>query len=427
MSAPPARVPSRRLRRTPAFELPFWGLAIFTFFVVTSRWSEIFSEIGIYIALLGLVLRPGQLRFPAPLMWATAFLFWAFVTALFAISPAAPWPVLIERLKAFVIFFVVVNVIRTPQQLRLYILLILFAYLIYPARGTLINYMIGETRFGRVAWNRIYSNANDLAGITLLMLGWTLAVATVKAQNARVRQALSFFVPVLLLIVLLTQSRGVFIGLLVGFGPPLLARWRKLPRIAGPVLVVLCAVLIFVVPHGAWQRLEGITKLTSTEGIAESDSSARQRFEILKTGLHIAAAHPLLGVGIGCYPLANMAYAPELGERDPHNTYVGLAAEMGVPGLLLWLGLVGSVLRHVRRHRATLEADEHAIGVLWIERAVIAYLVAGFFGTYSGLTIFYLALGTLWVATNLQGQDSPAATGTRAGRRAALKARQYVR
>lgn len=426
MSARPARLLSGRLQRAPAFELPFWGLAIFTFFMVTARWSEIFTEIGIYVALLGLVLRPADLRFPPPLRWATAFLLWAVVTALFAMSQEAAWPVLIERLKALVVFFVVINVIRTPRQLRFFIFLILFAFLIYPARGTLKNYMIGETRFGRVAWNKIYSNANDLAGITLLMLGWTLAIATVKAQNARIRQAVTFLVPLLLLIVLLTQSRGVFIGLLVGFGPPLLARWRKLPRMAAPVLILVCVVVLFVVPHAAWQRLEGITKLTSTAGIAQSDSSARQRFEILKTGLHIVATHPVLGVGIGCYPVANELYAPELGERDAHNTYVGLAAEMGIPGMLLWLALVGSVLRHVRRRRAAVEADEQPIGILWIERAIIAYLVAGFFGTYSGLTIFYLALGTLWVGSSMLGEDPAPASGMAIGRRR-LKPRQYVR
>ena len=226
--------------------------------------------------------------------------------------------------------------------------------------------------------------------------------------------------PVTLLIILLTQSRGVFVGLLVGFGPPLLARLRKRPSGTAPVLVVL-AVIAVLVPAASWHRLGGITNLTET--IAEADKkgppatsedrfdqfaadSARQRFDILKTGLHIAASHPVLGVGIGCYNEANARYAPQLGERDAHNTYVRLAAEMGLPGLLLWLGLVGSVLTQVRRRRAHLEADDRTIQVLWIERAVIGFLVAGFFGSYAGLTMFYLFLGILWAASNVLGSDT---------------------
>jgi O-antigen ligase len=417
------RVLPGRLQRgvaAPANALSWYGLAIFTFFSVTARLPELFTEFGIYLALLGLVLRPQSLGFPPPLRWAVVFLLWALVTALFAIAPETAWPALIERLKALVIFFVVVNVLRTPQQLRFYILLILVAFVIYPARGTLINYVHGETLQGRAIWNKIYSNSNDLAAITLLMLGSALAIATVKTQNARVRRTAAALVPVTLVIILLTQSRGVFVGLLVGFGPPLLMRLRKRPSGMAPVLVVL-AVIAVLVPAASWHRLEGITNLTAT--IAEADkkgrspdredrfeefasASARQRFDILKTGLHIAASHPVLGVGIGCYNEANARYAPQLGERDAHNTYVRLAAEMGLPGLLLWLGLVGSVLTQVRRRRARFEADDRTIQVLWIERAVIGFLVAGFFGSYAGLTMFYLFLGILWAASNVLGSDT---------------------
>jgi hypothetical protein len=43
---------------------------------------------------------------------------------------------------------------------------------------------------------------------------------------------------------------------------------------------------------------------------------------------------------------------------------------------------------------------------LWIERAVIGFLVAGFFGSYAGLTMFYLFLGILWAASNVLGSDA---------------------
>jgi putative inorganic carbon (hco3(-)) transporter len=411
-----------RLRRSsaaPPSALPWYGLTIFTFFFITARFGELFTEIGIYVALLGLAVRPQGLGFPAPLRWALVFLLWAFVTAVFAIAPEKAWQVLLELLKALVIFFVVVNVLRTPQQLRFFLLVILVAFVIYPARGTLINYVRGETLQGRAIWNKMYNNSNDLAAITLLMLGAALAIASVKTQDVRVRRAVAALVPVTLVIILLTQSRGVFLGLVVGFGPPLLARLMKRPSAAAPVLVVL-AVIAALVPAATWHRLGSITSLSETvakrdkEGPLSSETkydqwasaSARQRFDILKTGLHIAASHPVVGVGIGCYREANGRYAPQLGERDAHNTYVSLAAEMGFPGLLLWLGMVTSVLLHVRRRRALLEADDRTIQIVWIERAVIGYLVAGFFGSYAGLTIFYLFLGILWAASNVLGSDT---------------------
>jgi O-antigen ligase len=408
--------------RAPASALPLFGLAMFTFFFVTSRWGDLFTEIGIYIALLGLMLRPGDLSFPAPARWALAFLLWALVTMFFAISPETARDVLIERLKALVIFFVVVNALRTPQQLRLYVLLILLAFLIYPIRGALHNYVTGNTLFGRAIWNKIYANPNDLGGITLLMLGLALAIATVKTQDRRVRRAVALLVPVMLLVILLTQSRGVFIGLLVGFGPTLLAQIKRRPSIAVPVLIVVCVVAVLV-PAASWHRLEGITKLTSFESAAQADpeGSAKGRLKIVGIAWRIFTNNPVLGVGIGCYNEANALYAPELGRRDAHNTYLSLAAEMGLPGLLLWLGLVGSVLAQVRRRRASLEADDRTIQVLWIERAVIAFLVASLFATYSGVTAFYLPLGILWAAGNVLGV--PATDSGPPPRRRALRPR----
>lgn len=383
-------------RPAAAAALAFVGLAIFTFFLVTARWAG-FTEVGIWIALLGLIIRPQNLRFPAPAGWALAFLLWALVTSFFALSPETARAELLERLKSLIIFFAVINVLRTPRQLRFYILLVLVAFMIYPARGTLQNYVTGNTILGRVIWNKIYSNPNDLGAMTLLTTGLALAIATVRTERRRVRWAVGLCVPVMIAIMLLTQSRGVFIGLIVGFAPVLLAQIRKRPSFALPVIIAIIATGVLI-PATVWHRLGGITKLTSTETIAEADpeGSAAQRFEIDKTAWRIFADHPLIGVGIGCYRQANDRYSPELGKLDAHNTYMELAAELGLPGLLLWLGLVGSVLLQVKRYRRSFAADAAPIRIVWIERAVVGFLVAGFFGSYSGITMFYLILGTLW-------------------------------
>ena len=398
----------REPRQATAFAVSLFGVATFTFFAVTARFPNLLTEFGIYIALLGLLLRPRELKFPTALLWAAVFLLWALVTSFLAVSPETALTELIERLKALVIFFVVVNTLRTPQQVRFYVLLIIVAFMIYPGRGTLQSYVAGSTYMGRANWNRQYANPNDLAAITVLMLGLVLAIATVKVQTTRVRWAAVLCVPVMLLIIFLTQSRGVFLGLLAGFAVPVLARIRKRPVIAGPLLIV-AIVLAVVVPTAAWDRLQNITKVTSSETIGQADKygSATQRLEILKTGWRIFESNPVFGVGIGCYNEANARYAPGLGKHDAHNTYINLAAEMGLPGLLLWLGLVGSVLAQVRRRRRAIEADDRTIQALWIQRAVIGFLVAGFFATYSGLTVFYLVLGTLSSAASVLGRTAP--------------------
>lgn len=399
-------LPARNLtagEEHPSF-LVVAGLAVFTFVVVTTRLG--IAEAGIVVAMIGLLLRPAQLRFPAPFWWAMAFIGWAFLTSPFAMSPVRALDTSIERLKVFIIFLVAINTLRTEKYLRLYVLFTIACFMLFPARGAFVNFATGYTIVGRALWNKIYSNPNDLAAMALLALGLTLSVCTAGAERRWIRWAAVASSVALVVLILLTQSRGVFIGLVLGFGPVLLASARRRPRVVF-LLVIIAAVSSTFIPEGVWIRIGGIGKLTSTATIAQADpeGSAGQRWEIQKTGFAIFKDHALTGVGLGCYPLANARYAPKLGTRDTHDTYLNIAAELGLPGLLLWLALVVSVFRRWWREPRESREAAHVIQAVWVERAIMGFLIAGFFGTYSGITMLYLMLGILLSASMLSKQS----------------------
>ena len=387
------------------------GLAFFTIVVVTARLG--WAEAGIIVAVVGLLMRPQQLRFPAPFWWAMALIAWSLATSPSAMAPEIARATAIDRLKVLVVFLVVVNALRTERHLRLYILLILACFMLSPARGTLLNYFSGYTTFGRALWNKIYSNPNDLAAMSLLALGIALAVLFNTQEQKVVRWCCAGSAFLLVTIILLTQSRGVFIGMCLGMGPLAVGLMWGRPKVIASVLALM-AVGALLIPGAVWTRLSGIGKLTSTSTIAQADAegSASQRWEIQKTAFKIFVDYPVAGVGLGCYPLANKLYSPKLGTRDTHNTYLNLAAELGVPGLLLWLALIASVFRHWRRaKRALLVSNIDRLGVamhaIWIERAIVGFLVASLFGSYSGITMLYLMLGILWSAASLVQRAVP--------------------
>lgn len=381
------------------------GLAWFTFVVVTARFG--FAEAGIVVALVGLALRPQRLRLPVPFWWAMALVGWAFVTAPWAIEPAAAQATAIDRLKVFVVFLVVINTLRTERYLRLYVLFVLACFVVSPVRGALVNYVGGYTSFGRAIWNAGYANSNDLAAMSLLTLGLALSVLADFRERKLWRWSAALSAVGLVALILLTQSRGAFIGLILGLGPSALGLARRRPKLL-VVLLVLGAMGASFVPGRVWTRLSGIGQLTSTSTIAKADpeGSAAQRWEIQKTAFRIFQDHPLAGIGLGCYPWANNLYARKLGLRDTHNTYLNLAAELGIPGLVLWLGLIASVFRHWWRAKAALRQAGERQGrdrmcAVWIERVIIGFLVSALFGSYSGITMLYLVLGILWSAGSL--------------------------
>lgn len=91
------------------------------------------------------------------------------------------------------------------------------------------------------------------------------------------------------------------------------------------------------------------------------------------------------------------------GNRDAHNMYVSLVAETGLPGLVLFVGMLGSVLlRSLRveqniRLVAPLEAEQLRI----LRFGLIAYLIAAIFGSFHRVSFLYLYLAVLWSAAEL--------------------------
>jgi len=152
-----------------------------------------------------------------------------------------------------------------------------------------------------------------------------------------------------LVTIMLTQSRGAFLALLGMALPSGIALVRQRPRVAvgspcssGGAVPRPCRVV------GA---PGGLRKATSVATIGEMDpeGSARERFALLQTAVRMIGNRPVLGVGLGAYAQANARYSPAVGQRDTHNTYLNIAAETGLPGLVLFLGLVTSVLRGARQ------------------------------------------------------------------------------
>jgi O-antigen ligase len=95
-------------------------------------------------------------------------------------------------------------------------------------------------------------------------------------------------------------------------------------------------------------------------------------------------AHPLTGVGLGNFkPLMQRYKDPESNVTTiAHNTYLETAAELGVPALVVHLGIMGAAfitLARVRR-RVFAAGQTHLHNVaLGLQAGLISYFVAAFF------------------------------------------------
>lgn len=404
----------RRVEWTPAFI----GFLIYIFVVVTYRLGIGSAAVG--LALLGTVFQKARFRFPPFLV----LLFGSFVWATFGGLQSVYGPVvneaLIDRFKVCLVAMVAVNALRTGRQVRFFMTFLLVSYMLFPIRSVLVNYLRGYTEFGRAVGPAIYANSNDLAALALLALAVALAVVSLERRPGPVRWGAMASVVALIVTILLTKSRGGFLAMAVMLGPTTLGLVRRKPRTLIPIAVLVTLVAVLT-PASTWDRFLALKLTTRAEEINRFDTegSAKERFEILRTAVRITSDHPVFGIGLGAYPLANRDYSPRIGFMDTHNTYLNLAAEVGIPGLLLFLVLVWTVLRRSRRIRRQLRGSspDLAQAQRWLEMGLVSYLTAGIFGSFSKLAFPYVFMALIWAhAETLRKLLQPNPAGVARGR-----------
>jgi O-antigen ligase len=388
--------------------LALCGLLLYSFIVITYRIPGATYAIG--AAAVGVLANANQLRFPPFLAFMAGFVIWAVIGYGTAFDPVETDATLTVMVKVLIITIIAVNALKTPGQIRFYMVFYLAAYAIWPIRGTLINYyLLRYNTFGRAVWNNMYENPNDLAAITFFPLSLCFALLATE-KRGWVRYAAFFGTGICSLVILLTQSRGAFIALAILTLLSLTVKSRHRGRIMVGIVVGAIVVAI-AAPKSVWQRLGGLANATSTTNLQNVDpeGSAESRFNIWRVASRIINDHPATGVGLGGYRAAHRRYAMNMadlpdgarGRRDTHSTYINVAAETGYPGLFLWLAMIIAVFVSAERERRRRRRFDQAgaIGLLALEFGLLAYLLAGIFGSFAKVSLLYLHLALIAATT----------------------------
>src|SRR5258708_8932494 len=182
--------------------------------------------------------------------------------------------------------------------------------------------------------------------------------------------------------IVLTYSRGGFIGLLIalGFFAWKAGRRHRVEIVVAGLLIV--AAFLALMPGYALRLASIIVPSLDPVGSSEARSG-----ELLRS-LYVAIRHPLLGIGMG-------NYAPEMSYRGlvTHNSYTQVAAEMGAAAFVCYTMFVVtplSKLGQVARETFVPKADSRfyylAVG---LQASLIGYLVCSFFASVQYLWYVY--------------------------------------
>jgi putative inorganic carbon (hco3(-)) transporter len=331
--------------------LAFRGLLAFTFVLFVRPQDSLplldAMHLGDITALFSLVaLVVARVRRGLPPVTVSRELGWVagFGAVMLLTAPLAIWPggavsVFIDLYsKVILIFALMVHTITTRARFNRLLSLVV-AGTAYIAIRAVIDYGRGVNLIedGRVtgAVGGLFGNPNDLALNMVAFLPLGLALMQDRGAGPTVRLAALIGAPAMALAIIFSKSRGGAIGL-AGMLLVFLYQMRRIRPGVTAAVVVVCIATIPVLPSSFTARMASVF-----DSEQDTTGSREARKQLLREAAGAFKQNPLFGIGAGQFVNYNPDGRQEAW-RETHNTFLQVAAELGLVGLFVFLAILYS-------------------------------------------------------------------------------------
>jgi O-antigen ligase len=238
-----------------------------------------------------------------------------------------------------------------------------FIFCLYGAALAVFALIQGLSSNGKLYWLRQprmggwvygpYVNHNHYAGLIEMLVPIPLVLALTRLASTRTRTVAAAIAAVMVGTVFLSGSRGGMLAIvaeLVILAVVSVKQKRGL-RTAIGIGVFLTIVVTLLIWIGGGE----LSRRISTVGMSHSEISADVRFNINRDGLGMFLKKPVLGWGLGAFPVVYpqfRTFYTNFFVNEAHNDYLQLLVEMGLLGFgtMLWflLTLYSRALKKIR-------------------------------------------------------------------------------
>lgn len=345
-----------------------WLTLIYFYFVVSDQVPLLAFALIVLIWLArwwttGRLTRPTRFEIPILILLACLPVSLAITT-----EPSQSLPKIYGVLLSVAFFYAVRNAIPTSRDLHwaVFWLVIVCAGIAFAglvgtdwAQNKIISASWIYDRLPRFIQNIPRSIAGGFArngvGGTLtftIPLLTALALMTSDQRPTTVLRSLSFVVLLFSFITLaLTQSRGGILGTMIGLLA--LAIWRDRRWLWLIAVALIGIIVLFALGYGNGM-IDFVLRMDAQNGTLAS------RIEVWQRGWMMVQDFPLTGIGIGTFnTMAHRWYpffiaSPDEVVAHAHNQFLQVAVDLGIPGLLGYLGLLAAfIVTSIRAYRAT--------------------------------------------------------------------------
>lgn len=249
-----------------------------------------------------------------------------------------------------------------------------------------LAFVLGRTdSSGRLAGGFAY-DPNDIALIAVIAI--PLFIWWAIEERGLLRWLLLLTLPLFLHLIIKTQSRGGFLGLLAVTAGFLLLGFGGLHPAVRKASITVGLLVGLSIPFFPASYLDQMRTITAEDDY--NRTSPRGRKQVWERGMGYAKANPFLGVGIGNFGTAEGRLA-EVGQDRAarnigwkwgaaHNSFVQVAAEMGlIAGSAYVILILGSITALIRFHRKDRHRKSPALLPPFLALSLVGFTVSGFF------------------------------------------------
>jgi putative inorganic carbon (HCO3(-)) transporter len=234
---------------------------------------------------------------------------------------------------------------------------------------------------------------NVIAGVLVLVLPLALSLLLFDSlPGTAVRcTLLGLALALMLAVLILTKSRGGYLGAGVGLGVVVFLRWPR--AIIGPAALAVMGM------GYALNRL-GFTAVADMLLTTQTIGGLAIRREIWSRALYMLQDFPLTGIGMGTFQqVANALYPFFAGGRDAdiphaHNLFLQVGVDLGLPGLIAFLALILVLIWAAGRLAADQAGYELEPGVS--AKGRWRWLGVGLLGSLMALSVHGLMDSAIW-------------------------------
>jgi putative inorganic carbon (hco3(-)) transporter len=310
----------------------------------------------------------------------TCFCFWIALATVFATDRTLAFWKLSQYTNILIMTFLVAAMAISQPRIRAMLTVAGVSVGLLGFRAT-AEFLLTGGQFRVLGVGGVELEANEFA-LTLNMAIPLLVGMSYVEPRKWARYAMRMMALCCMVAVVGTFSRSGFLGLAIALF--LLAWYSPRRALALSSLVLAFVLLLPFAPKKALARYESIPTA------ADLDPSAIARIQTWETGIRMVKAHPILGVGplnfqsqYSHYLVAKYLTAANYHPRAPHNAYVALAAESGIPSMLLFVSFVGATIVEMWRLRRKIRdvpgMRELSYYCMTIQMTLMVYLIPNFF------------------------------------------------